>query len=420
MDSKFYYIKQNKLTTKIKNIDESLIKGIANSSIDLKIFKDKKIGITVGSRGIDQIEIVLKKLVRLIEESGGSPYLIPAMGSHGGAEIQGQLAVLKSLKITEDNIGAPIIKNIETKVIGKTENGLKIYCNQAAKTLDYIIVMNRIKPHTDFSGEIESGLCKMLTIGLGSYEGAENTHSYALKMGYEETITEIAKGMMDRLPVVFGIGLIENWKSELEAIEIIPGNEIIQKEKELLKRVKKDKIDLPFKDIDILIVQEMGKNISGTGLDTKVIGRIKIDGQAEPKKPNIKRIVVLNLTVESHGNAIGVGLADVITRSMFEKIDLNITAKNTMTSMAPEQGKIPVIMSDDKTALLAAIKSLGISTINKLKIAYIKNTSRLEKLYISESLLAEVKTKKHIEIIDEIDQLSFNSEGKLLNEFCLN
>lgn len=417
MDSKFYVIKQNKLSPKINNIQESLVIAIKNSQISFKILKDKDVGITVGSRGIDRIEIILKELVSLIKESGGRPYLIPAMGSHGGAEIKGQLEVLESLKITENNIGASIIKNIETSIIGKTVNGLKIYCNQAATTLDYIIVMNRIKSHTDFTGDIESGLCKMLTIGLGSYQGAEYAHSHALKKGHEEIITEIARGMMANLPVVFGIGLIENWNNELEEIEVIPENNIIQKEKELLTKVKKEKIDLPFNEIDILIVKEMGKNISGTGLDTKVIGRIKIDGQEEPEKPNVKRIVVLNLTAESHGNAIGVGLADIITRRVFEKINVEITAKNTITSMAPEQGKIPVIMPDDKTAILAAIKSLGVNEINKLKIVYIKNTSSLENIFISEALLSEAKSKEDIEIIDQIKGLKFNNKGQLLNKF---
>lgn len=417
MDSKFYVIKQNKLSPKINNIQESLVIAIKNSQISFKILKDKDVGITVGSRGIDRIEIILKELVSLIKESGGRPYLIPAMGSHGGAEIKGQLEVLESLKITENNIGASIIKNIETSIIGKTVNGLKIYCNQAATTLDYIIVMNRIKSHTDFTGDIESGLCKMLTIGLGSYQGAEYAHSHALKKGHEEIITEIARGMMANLPVVFGIGLIENWNNELEEIEVIPENNIIQKEKELLTKVKKEKIDLPFNEIDILIVKEMGKNISGTGLDTKIIGRIKIDGQEEPEKPNVKRIVVLNLTAESHGNAIGVGLADIITRRVFEKINVEITAKNTITSMAPEQGKIPVIMPDDKTAILAAIKSLGVNEINKLKIVYIKNTSSLENIFISEALLSEAKSKEDIEIIDQIKGLKFNNKGQLLNKF---
>ena len=415
MDSKFYIIKQNKQTTKINNIQESLDTAIKNSPIDLKVLKGKDVGITVGSRGIDRIEIILKELVKLIKKAGGRPHLIPAMGSHGGAEIKGQLAVLESLKITENNIGAPIIKDIETSIIGRTVNGLKIYCNQAATTLDHIIVMNRIKPHTDFTGEIESGLCKMLTIGLGSYNGAEYAHSNALKIGYEEIITEIARGMMDNLSLAFGIAIIENWKNELKAIEIIPENKIIEREKELLEQVKKDKIELPFKKLDILIIKEMGKNISGTGIDTKVIGRIKVDGQKEPETPEIKRIVVLDLTKESHGNAIGVGLADIITENTFKKIDLAVTAKNTITSMAPEQGKIPVIMPDDKTAISASIKSLGVNKIDKLKIACIKNTSNLEKLIISESLLPEVNLNKEIEVIDQIKNLKFNSKGQLLN-----
>lgn len=416
MALKLRYIKQNIPAQKIDDLDFIINQQIKDSRIDLNKFKDKTVGITVGSRGIDQITDVLKEFVRIIENAGGKPFLIPAMGSHGGAKLEGQLQVLESLNITEENINVPIIKNIEVDFLGESSKGRQVYCNKAALSLDHIIVMNRIKSHTDFTGNIESGLCKMMAIGLGSYKGAQYTHSYALNEGHEDVITDIAETMLEKLPEITGVGLIENWRNQLELIEIIPGDKIIEREKKLLAEVKNNKIDLPIKNIDVLIIQEMGKNISGTGMDTKVIGRIKIDGQTEPLKPDIRRIVVLSLTEESHGNAIGIGLADIITRKVFNEVDLEITSKNTITSMAPEQGKIPVVMSDDKRAILAAANSLGFLTDENLRCVFIKNTSYLEKLYISESLFDEVELNQDIEVIRE-EKLRFDSKNLIGNKF---
>lgn len=375
----------------------------------------KTVGITAGSRGISQIPKILGILVNAIKEAGGIPVLIPCMGSHGGGTVEGQRDILASLGIVEETIGAPIRFCVDTVKIGETLSGIPVYCNKEAVKLDGLVIINRIKTHTDFSGEIESGICKMFAIGLGSAKGALTAHSHALLMGYEQVITEIAGVMVEKLPVLFAMGILENWKGETAKIEGILPNEIVEKEKYLLREYKSSMTKLPFPDLDVLIVGEMGKNISGTGMDTKVIGRIHVKGQKEPDSPKIGRIVVLKLTPESHGNAIGIGLADITTEKVFKSVELRVTAFNSITSMAPEQGFLPCVVENDREAILAAINTSGAVDQKNVRLMYIKNTSSLEYMAISEALLSEVQQNKRIQILGEPEELQFDAEGNLTN-----
>jgi len=408
-------IKQNMPVQTVEDVVGAVLKSLDSIKARQINLEGKTIGITAGSRGINNISLILKTIADYVKEAKGNPVLIPSMGSHGGGALEGQREVLASLGITEEAVGAPVRCCIDTVMLGETPSGVPVYCNKEAVKMDGLIVVNRIKSHTDFSGKIESGICKMLAIGLGSEKGAITTHSHAIVKGYEEVITEVAKVMISKLPVLFAVGILENWKSETAEIGAFLPEEIVEKEKLMLAKYKESAIKLPFTDLDVLAVGEIGKNISGTGMDTKVIGRIHIKGQKEPDKPKIARIVVLGLTEESHGNAVGIGLADITTQEVFESIDLHRTGFNCISSMAPEQGFIPCVAADDREALESAFATLGAVEFSKVRMVYIKNTSALEEMAVSEALIEEVQSDSRLDIIGELEELQFDASGKLLN-----
>jgi len=379
--------------------------GLANSTV----------GITAGSRGIHAIPEILRAVVDFIKEAEGRPVLIPSMGTHGGFTAERQIAVLTSLGITEKAVEAPILGCVDTVLLGETSSGVPVYCNTEATKVDRIVVVNRIKPHTDYSGEIESGICKMMAIGLGSHQGALTTHSHALIKGYEKVFIDVAAFMLQKLPVTFAVGILENWKGKTAEVEAMLPEEIFEKERKLLARAKSTTIKLPFKSIDVLVLGEIGKDISGTGMDTKVVGRIMVKGQKEPEFPRITRIVVLGLTPESHGNAIGIGLADITTQRVFEELDLLVTADNSISSMAPEQGRLPCIVKNDRDALKSALVTLGAVGPSEAQMVYIENTMQLEVIAVSESLIDTVRADDRLELIGSPEELRFDGHGNLLN-----
>jgi len=371
------------------------------------------IGITAGSRGISEMPRVLGLLCETVRSSGGLPVIIPAMGTHGGDSAQRQLDVLADLGITESAVGAPIWAGIETRVIGRTEDGLPVHCQQTALTADGLIVVNRIKPHTDFSGEIESGLCKMMAIGLGGHAGAEAVHSFGFRIGLERAIVSTAGLMLKKLPVLFGLGILENWMGQLSALEAALPDELIDREKEVLAKVKRETIKLPFDQLDVLVIGRIGKNISGTGMDTKVVGRLGVKGQPDPEKPDIGRIVVLRLTPESHGNATGIGLADVTTKAVFEATDLFVTSDNCLSSMAPEQGRLPCLVENDRSAFESGLVTLGRLSAEEARLVYITDTLNLGKMLVSEALLPELESVPGLEVLAPPADIVFDDEGNL-------
>jgi len=412
---KMVLVKQKVMAPKVNNIRKSVLKAFEQINVERLDLSGLTVGITAGSRGISSIVEVLTIIIDMVKKAGGYPVIIPAMGSHGETTEEGQCNILASLGITEKSMSVPIRGSLETVLLGETTNNIPVYCNLNTKKVDRIILVNRVKPHTDFSGKIESGICKMLAVGLGGIRGALTTHQYSLIQGYEETITSIAAYMLKKIPVLFAIGILENWKGETAGIEGMLPEEVITKEQGLLKRAKKLLVKLPFHFINILILDEIGKNISGTSMDTKVVGRIMVKGQKEPKAPIIDRIVVLKLTPESHGNAIGVGLADIITLRLFKSIDIEATSLNSIKSMSPEQGRVPCVVKNDYDAIKSALLTLGAVDLNKVKVVYIKNTSKLELFAVSEGMIDEVAKNSQLEIIGKPEEIRFDVEGNLLN-----
>jgi hypothetical protein len=410
---KMYRVQQNFDVPKVENIEETLAHELDSLKLRSHLKAGMRIAITAGSRGIANMDRILKHLVRIIKENSAHPFFIPAMGSHGGGTAEGQMEILRSLKITEESVGAPILSSMEVVEIGKSSFGFPILVDKYAAEADGIIVVNRIKPHTEFEGPIESGLMKMMAIGMGKHRGCLEVHRQTVHYGYREVIPEIGRTILEKMPILFGVGIVENVYDETAYIRAILPSDFLSEEKRLLAEAKRLMARLPFEKIDVLIIDEMGKNISGTGMDTNVIGRIMFIGEREPETPKITRIAVLDLTEESHGNAIGIGLADYTTKRLIKKVDHEAMAINAIAAMTPEKGRIPIALPTDKDAVEAALGTVGAVEPEKARLIHIKNTLEMGKLDISEALLEELKGRTDLTLIKGLGPISFDKTGNL-------
>lgn len=373
------------------------------------IHPGQKIGITVGSRGIQNIKIILQVTIDYIKNLGAEPVILAAMGSHGSGTAAGQKEVLDSLGITEEALGVSIVTCDINEIIGQTEEGLTAYVLKSALEVDGILVINRIKTHTSFKGDVESGLVKALVVGLGGPRGARQFHSYGSSK-LSHLLLEIGQVMLNKLPIIGGLGLIENGYEETVLIQAIAREEFIAKEKELLRYSKTLMPALPAETMDLLVIQEMGKNYSGTGIDSNIIGRIRIQGEIEPGSPKIKCIAVLDISEASHGNATGIGLADFTTKKLVDKIDRKATYLNCLTSTFYIKAFIPMYFDSEQKIFEAALLSLGGIKPEKLKIIIIPNTLFLSEMYVSEGMVAGLSTHNEIEVLGNPVELNFVHE----------
>jgi lactate racemase-like protein len=407
-------IRQKISVQKILNIRKTVQKEFKTKQLDKANFDGLTVGIAVGSRGISDIAEIISCVVEEVKDLGGNPVIIPAMGSHGGGTVEGRRQVLANLGISEENAKAQIRDSEKVKKLGQTDKSIPVYCNIEATKVDSLIIVNRIKSHTDFVGKIESGLQKLMAIGLGSHKGCSIIHAYALKNGLEEIITSVVEIMLKKLPIVMGLAILENQKNQTFEIKALKAEEIQIIEPDLLKRQKASALKLPFDTIDVLVVGEIGKNISGTGMDCKTIGRLRLMGQHEPEIPKINRIAVLRLSSESHGNALGIGLSDFTTRRVYESIDSETTKINCMASICPESGMIPIFFDSDRETILAAIRTCGEIESKKIRLVYIKNTQQIENIWVSEKMLNEAKARPDIEVISNAKEMQFDSKGDII------
>jgi len=398
---------------KILDIEGALDRELELIQMRSLLKEGARIAITAGSRGVANMDLILRRLVRVLKENSAKPFLIPTMGSHGGGTAEGQIEVLKSLNITEESIGAPIISSMDVVEIGRSRFGFSVMVDRHAAQADGIVVLNRIKPHTEFEGPIESGLMKMMAIGMGKHRGCLEVHKQTVNFGYREVIPEIGGVILKKLPVLFGLGIVENIYDETAIIRAVPSSRFLSEEKNLLAEAKRLMARLPFDKIDVLVVDKMGKNISGAGMDTNVIGRIMFIGEKEPEHPKITRVVVLDLTEESHGNAVGIGLADYATRRLVNKVDHEVTAINCITAMSPEKGRIPIVLKTDKEAVEAALNTIGAVEPDKARVIHIKSTLEIGELEVSSAFMEEVEKREELKLIEESGPLSFDSEGTL-------
>lgn len=406
-------IKQIFCQDSISNIPEYIHQTFNNSDLPSRIKPGDRIGITVGSRGISNIHVIVKQVITELKNINAKPFIIAAMGSHGGATSQGQKEILASYNITEQEMGVTILSAMDTVKIGVVDNNIPVYFSKEALEADGIIALNRVKLHTDFkSNLVESGMSKILVIGLGKRDGAESIHSLGV-YGLKKVIPQAAKLIIENTPIIQGVGILENGYDQTMEIKFCPPEEIIKIDTQLLEKCNEVFPSLPCDNIDVCIVQEMGKNISGTGLDTNVIGRLGINGEKEVGKPRINKLVVFDITEQSHGNALGVGLSDVTTRRLVNKINYQDTYANTITSTFLNRAKIPITAETEKEAVEIALKTCWQVDREKIRFVIIKNTLDLEDLYVSESIWDDIKENKDIKSSGDWEELSFTHDGKM-------
>jgi hypothetical protein len=356
-----------------------------------------RVALAVGSRGIDNLSSVVREVAAYIRSRGAEPFIVPAMGSHGGATAEGQAEVLRLYGISEETVGVPVRATME--VVELPGNGLpiRVFMDRYAFDADGVILINRIKPHTDYHGRYESGLMKMALIGLGKLEGATAVHDHGLR-GLRELLGAGARRVLDEGRILGGIALVENAHHATMAIDVLKACEIPDREPALLDLAKRNMPSLPVSAIDVLIVDRMGKDISGVGIDPNITGRIGVDGEHDPAAPRIGAMMVCDLTGPSHGNAIGVGLADVITRRLYDKIDLAVTYANVITSSFLQRGRIPVIAATDREAFDIALRGCGGVQSGGARIVRILDTLHLEQLYASAAVVEGLAGNPRIDV----------------------
>lgn len=404
-----YKVKQKFEKEKIDNVRGNLIKKLNAKSWGIK--KNQRIAITAGSRGISHYELLLKTIVDFVKSKGAIPFIVPAMGSHGGASAYGQEKMLKNLGIDKETMGCEIISSMEVVNIGYAHDNLPVYIDKNAYRADGIIIFNRVKMHTSFRGKYESGLIKMLSIGLGKRKGADAIHAERFEH-MADNILACAKVSLEKLNIIGGVCTIENGYDEVADIFVLDKNEILQKEPQILQKSKSLMPRIYLDDIDVLIVKEIGKNISGTGMDTNIIGRFHT--KAASGGPDITKVGILDLSNESLGNANGVGLADFATKKLYNKINFDYTYLNALTSTEPNSIKLPMILDNDELVIKACAKTCGILDEKNIKVVIIENTKNLNELYMSKVAYDSVVEKNKVEIISNEKEISFDEEGNLI------
>jgi hypothetical protein len=347
------------------------------------------LAVGLGSRGIHDAPVVAEAVLTALCDRGYEPVVVPAMGSHGGASGAGQRQTLESLDLGSDRHGCSIDARMDTVVIGETDRGWPVQFAVAASEADAVLVINRVKPHTNFQGEIESGLCKMAAIGLGKRAGAAVVHQAAVEYGYVDAIEDTLSVICEEVPFLGGVAIVENFYDRAARIEGLPAASLPEAESTLLRKARELMATLPYEELDALIVDQLGKDISGTGIDTNVIGRTRVLGGAEPSTPTIDRVVVRGLTEETHGNGHGIGLADLTTVDALEALDLEAMYTNALTSGSLQRDALPVALPSDELAIRAALRTAGTYDSDTARIAWIENTLRLSQFRVSQALAAE-------------------------------
>lgn len=383
------------------------------------------IAVAVGSRGISNLREIVAVVVEWLRERGAKPFIVPAMGSHGGATPVGQAEILADYGITEAVLGVPVRAAMEVEQLGRTGDGVEVYFSAEALAADGIVVINRVKPHTDFAGRIGSGILKMTAIGLGKQIGATTVHAAAMNFGYEHVIRTVARRIFEKAPVLAGVAILEGPRHETARIAVLEPAEIERREEELLAEATSLMPRLPVDRIDLLIVDRMGKNISGTGMDPNIIGRgahgySTLFSEQQTSRslgsrhlPVIRRILVRELTPETHGNAIGIGLADFTTRRLLEAMDRQATSINALTALSLHLAKIPMYFDTDREAIEHALASTCVPDTAAARVVRIADTLSLERAEVSEACAGELSQKPQIELLGVAREMAFDERGNL-------
>lgn len=406
------HVRQKFPTPRLDSVTRAVVEQFKRPEVRSKVRPGMTIAVGCGSRGINNIAECAKAVIGELKALGARPFIFPAMGSHGGATAEGQREVLEGYGITESFVGCPIRSTMDVVELGKLDDGMPVYIDRAAAEADAIVVIPRVKPHTNFRAPIESGIVKMLTIGMGKIAGATTLHTYGMDM-FGELLPRTAQFIMSKRNVLFGVAMVENAADETALIEVVPGEQVIAREPVLLAKAKELMPRLQFDEIDVLVVERIGKNISGSGMDPNITGR-NCRFVEWNMKPHVKKIAVLGLTPETHGNATGLGAADVITMRLYREMDIVKTYTNIITSTYLDGGAIPMIMNTDEDAIRLAAKTVVRTKPQDTRIVRIANTLEIVDLHVSEPLLKYVRANPSLfDIVGQPEPFKFDGKGNL-------
>jgi hypothetical protein len=395
---------------KIDDLGSALRGKLQQEHIQNTVKPGMEIAIAVGSRGLDRLVELTAVTVQFLKEMGAKPFIVPSMGSHGGATAEGQRDVLAHLGVTEESAGCEIRSSMEVIKLGELSNGLPVYIDKYASQADGIVVINRVKPHTAFRGPVESGIMKMISIGLGKQKGAEACHQLGFKY-MAENVPAMAKMIMEKKPILFGVATVENAFDKVAIVDVLTPEQIIDKEADLQAKAKELLPKLFFEQLEVLVIDQIGKNISGDGMDPNITGRYPTP--YAHGGPDVNKMVVLGLTHETEGNANGVGTADFTTKRLVDKMDLEATYANGLTSTVVAPTKIATTLPNDREAIQAAIKTSNILDFTKVKMVRIKNTLELSEIEVSEELLDYIAKHPNMEQISDLYEFTFDEKGNL-------
>ena len=407
-------IRQKFDAPRVTDIPAEVERQLATLKLQAKIKPGQTVAITAGSRGIANIAVIIKAAVQHFQKLGAQPFIVPAMGSHGGGTAEGQREIIEGYGVTEEYCGCPIKASMETVIVAETPQGIPVHFDKHASQADHVFVCGRVKPHTNFVGDIESGLHKMMLIGLGKHNGAKIYHRAIMDYSWIEIVRSVADAVIRNCKVVAGLGIVENAYDETGLIAAVAPEEFFQREKELLVLAKQWLPRLPFRQVHLLIIDEIGKNISGTGMDTNVIGRKYNDHRATDRDDtSVRTIFVRGLTEATHGNACGIGIAEFTNTRTVNSIDRRITAINSITGGHAPAAAIPIWYDTDREVVENALTTIGLATSERAKVIQIPDTLHLAEVLVSEAYLPEIQQRPDLEIISEPQDLQFDAAGNL-------
>lgn len=399
---------------RVTDVAGEVERQLARLSLQGQVKRGDSVAVTVGSRGIANIAIITKGIIDHLKKLGTEPFIVPAMGSHGGGTAEGQRQIIEEYGVTEAFVGAPIRSSMETVIVDQTPHGIPVHFDKQAYGADHVVVAGRIKPHTNFVGDIESGLHKMMLIGLGKHEGAKIYHRAIMDFSWPEIALSVSGAVLKKCKILCGVAIVENAYDQTGLIEAVAPAQFFDREKELLKTATEWLPRLPFKNVDMLIVDQIGKNISGSGMDTNVVGRKFNDHRATPKdNVNCRVIFVRGLTPETHGNACGIGMAEFTNQRTVDSIDRRITNINCITGGHAPAGMIPMAFESDRDVLRNSFPMIGLTEPPDSKLVQIPNTLHLEEVIVSEAYLPEIKTRSDLEMLTEPGEMQFDAAGNL-------
>ncbi len=411
---RMYRIRQSFDTPRLGDVANAVRDQMTSLSLASRVKPGQTVAITVGSRGVANVALITREIVQHFLALGAQPFVVPAMGSHGGATATGQRALIESFGVTEEFIGCPIKATMETVIIDKTPQGIPVHFDQHASEADHVFIANRIKPHTMFVGPIESGLHKMMLIGLGKHAGAVIYHRAIKSFTFLEIIRAVADVVVQKCRVLGGLGIVENAFEETALVEGVPVEKFYERECELLEKARAWMPRLPLNDIDLLVIDEIGKEISGTGMDTNIVGRKFNDHAATADDTtNCRRIFIRGLTEKTHGNGTGIGLCEFTNRRTVEALDIDSTTVNCVTAGHVTAAMIPVNFVTDREVVNTALKTLGLTEPEDARVVQIRNTLLLEEMLVSESCLPQLKNNPRVSILSGPQPWEFDLQANL-------